>query len=90
MQTRKGYRNGVCPLISVGVSCLLRGEHTAQRRTEPPDHGKGAGQTDLVVDVLCSTDPLVDEGRVSGPAKTSLVPGLVSLGQCRGWMCCRR
>ena len=60
-------QNEVCPLISFGVSCLLRGEHTAQRRTEPRDHGNVAGQTDLVVDGLCSTDPLVAGRMESGP-----------------------
>lgn len=60
-------QNEVCPLILFGVSCLLQEEHTAQRRTEPQDHGNVAGQTDPVVDGLYPTDPLVAGRMVSGP-----------------------
>ena len=61
ISTRKDCRNGVCSLVLLGVSYLPLGEHTAQRRTEPQDHGNGAGQIDLVVvaDGRCSTDPVV-------------------------------
>lgn len=64
--TRKDCRKDVCPLILVGVSYLLLGEHTAQQQTEPRDHGSGAGQIGLVVvaDVRRSTDPVVAERMV--------------------------
>lgn len=37
-----------------------------QQRTEPRDRGNGTGQTDLVVDGPCSTDPVADEDVVIG------------------------
>ena len=61
-----------------------------QRRTEPRDHGNGAGQTDLVIDGQWSIDPVVAEDMVIGVVRKSLLPSLGSQGLCKGWRYCKR